>query len=287
VDLVANEQTPKAVSEAVGVCPRTSASGLIAIAVQDWRDYRIAPPGRIDYADRHLSRPSSASNLCAASVGPASKSTPKPASRLPHCFSRVMKDKRRATAIAFLQAAVVSYASLGVEIERVMTEVQSFRQSLQKARPQAHLHQTLHAKDEWKGRALHPDKLALASGPVPGLTTLQTNAPPTCRDGFIRYNWHRPHGSIGSCHPSADSVWPGAPGLFLSAQGRGGNRPIMSSAPDITYFPVQRGFLHLVGIMDNARANFNADRGSQLTSFASPECSRTRRARSPWTGEEA
>jgi len=33
-----------------------------------------------------------------------------------------MKDERKASAIAFLQAAVAYYGSLGVEIERVMTD---------------------------------------------------------------------------------------------------------------------------------------------------------------------
>jgi transposase InsO family protein len=37
-------------------------------------------------------------------------------------FSRVMKDERKASAVAFLKAAVTYYASLGVTIERVMTD---------------------------------------------------------------------------------------------------------------------------------------------------------------------
>src|SRR5947199_6844277 len=37
-------------------------------------------------------------------------------------FSRVMKDERKASAVAFLKAAVAYYASLGVTIERVMTD---------------------------------------------------------------------------------------------------------------------------------------------------------------------
>jgi transposase InsO family protein len=37
-------------------------------------------------------------------------------------FSRVMRDERKASAVAFLEAAVVYYASLGVTVERVMTD---------------------------------------------------------------------------------------------------------------------------------------------------------------------
>jgi transposase InsO family protein len=37
-------------------------------------------------------------------------------------FSRVMKNERKESAVAFLEAAVVYYASLGVKIERVMTD---------------------------------------------------------------------------------------------------------------------------------------------------------------------
>jgi transposase InsO family protein len=37
-------------------------------------------------------------------------------------FSRVMSGERKAGAIAFLEAAVAYYASLGVKVERVMTD---------------------------------------------------------------------------------------------------------------------------------------------------------------------
>ena len=37
-------------------------------------------------------------------------------------FSRVMKDERKLSAVAFLKAALVYYESLGVKIERVMTD---------------------------------------------------------------------------------------------------------------------------------------------------------------------
>ncbi len=51
-------------------------------------------------------------------------------------FSRVMKDEKKESAVAFLKAAVAYYASLGVKVERVMTDngscypFQSLRPSL-------------------------------------------------------------------------------------------------------------------------------------------------------------
>ncbi len=40
-------------------------------------------------------------------------------------FSRVMKGERKESAVAFLNAAVAYYASLGVKIERVMTGLET------------------------------------------------------------------------------------------------------------------------------------------------------------------
>ena len=43
---VASGQTPEAVAEAVGICPRTVRK-WVDIVGKDWRDCRIAHPGRI------------------------------------------------------------------------------------------------------------------------------------------------------------------------------------------------------------------------------------------------
>src|SRR6476661_6983814 len=37
-------------------------------------------------------------------------------------FSKVMKDERKESAVAFLKVAIAYYASLGVKVERVMTD---------------------------------------------------------------------------------------------------------------------------------------------------------------------
>ncbi len=105
-------------------------------------------------------------------------------------FSQVMHDERKASAVAFLKAAVAYYASLGVTVERVMTDNGScysshaFRRRLQRARPQAHPHQALHPQDQRQGRALHPDRAA-RMGLRARLSRPQTSAPPSCPPGFI------------------------------------------------------------------------------------------------------
>ena len=118
---------------------------------------------------------------------------------------RLLADPARreeGSAVAFLKAAVAYYASLGVNVERVMTDNGScyksfaFRQSLQATRPQAHPHQALHAQDQRQGRALHPDRAARM-----GLRSRLPQLRPATRQQLPiwlhRYNWHRPHGGIG------------------------------------------------------------------------------------------
>src|SRR5579863_109504 len=81
-------------------------------------------------------------------------------------FSRIMKDEKQASAVAFLKAAVAYYASLGVTVERVMTDngacyiSRAFRSALQAPPPQADPYQALHAQDKRQGRTLHSDQPA-------------------------------------------------------------------------------------------------------------------------------
>ena len=87
-------------------------------------------------------------------------------------FSRAMKNERKESAVAFLKTAVVYYvyyASLGVKIERVMTDNGSCYRSrafraFGKARKQLGLKhirtEPYTPQDQRQGRALHPDKLA-------------------------------------------------------------------------------------------------------------------------------
>jgi hypothetical protein len=71
---VESGQTPAAVSETAGVCPRTVRGGLSVIVAKDWRGCKIAHPGRIGCGDRRRRRSSRRSNGYAATAGQESRS---------------------------------------------------------------------------------------------------------------------------------------------------------------------------------------------------------------------
>ena len=78
-------------------------------------------------------------------------------------FSQVMKNEKRGCAIAFLKAAVAYYASLGVTVERVMTDNGSCYKSFafRKACKRLGLrHIRTKPYTQWQGRALHSNQLA-------------------------------------------------------------------------------------------------------------------------------
>ena len=81
-------------------------------------------------------------------------------------FVQVMPDQRKESAVAFLEAAVAYYASLGIKVrarddrQRLLLPVKDFPGSLQASRPAPDLHQALYAPDQRESRALHSDKLA-------------------------------------------------------------------------------------------------------------------------------
>jgi transposase InsO family protein len=125
------------------------------------------------------------------------------ASRL--AFSKVMKNERKGCAVAFLKAAITYYASLGVKVERVMTDngscYKSFafrkvckRLGLKHIRTRPYTPKTNGKAErfiqtslrEWAyARAYNTSKERAAELP-----------------GWLhRYNWHRPHAGIGSKPP--------------------------------------------------------------------------------------
>ena len=120
-------------------------------------------------------------------------------------FSRVMRDERKASAVAFLEAAVAYYASLGVTVERVMTDngscylSRAFDQACNKLGLK-HI-KTKPYTPKTNGKAERSSKRACANGPMPGPMTAQTNAQQSCLDGFIATIGTDPHGSIGSKPP--------------------------------------------------------------------------------------
>jgi transposase InsO family protein len=120
-------------------------------------------------------------------------------------FSKVMKTERKECAVAFLKAAVAYYASLGVTVERVMTDngscyrSKAFRKAcaklgLRHIRTRPYTPKTNGKAERFIQTSLREWAYARAYG-----TSRQRAA--ELPFWMHRYNWHRPHGSIGSMPP--------------------------------------------------------------------------------------
>jgi transposase InsO family protein len=120
-------------------------------------------------------------------------------------FSRIMKDEKKASAVAFLKAAVAYYASLGVKVERVMTDngscYKSFafgkackRLGLKHIRTRPYTPKTNGKAERFIQTSLREWAYARA------YDTSEERAAELPR-WLHCYNWHRPHGSIGSRPP--------------------------------------------------------------------------------------
>ena len=103
-------------------------------------------------------------------------------------FAQILPDERKESAVAFLKAAVAYYASLGVTIERVMTDNGScyrsnaFRQACQRLglkhiRTKPYTPKTNGKAERFIQTALREWAYARA------YPTLTTNAPPSCPSG--------------------------------------------------------------------------------------------------------
>jgi transposase InsO family protein len=115
-------------------------------------------------------------------------------------FSRVMKDERKASAVAFLKAAVAYYASLGVTIERVMTDNGSCYRS--KAFAKAckklglkHL-RTRPYTPKTNGKAERFIQTSLREWAYARAYNTSNERADELPRWLHRYNWHRPHGGI-------------------------------------------------------------------------------------------
>jgi transposase InsO family protein len=120
-------------------------------------------------------------------------------------FSKVMKNERRGCAVAFLKAAIDYYAILGVKVERVMTDngacYKSFafrkackRLGLKHIRTKPYTPKTNGKAERFIQTSLREWAYARA------YNTSQERTADLPR-WLHRYNWHRPHGSIGSKPP--------------------------------------------------------------------------------------
>ena len=104
-------------------------------------------------------------------------------------FSRVMRDERKASVVAFLEAAVAYCASLGVTVERVMTDngscylSRAFDQACNKLGLK-HI-KTKPYTPKTNGKAERFIQTSLREWAYARPMTAQTNAQQSCLDGFI------------------------------------------------------------------------------------------------------
>jgi transposase InsO family protein len=284
VELVASGQKPEAVSEAVGVCPRTvrkwvdryRCEGLVGLQDRSSRPHRLRQPTPQAVIEKveQLRRQRWTGKQIAAEVGisPATVSRvlrrlglnklsalePEPVRRyerenpgeLIHldikklgkigsvghrivgrrtgvvnrhlgigwefvhvciddasriAFSRVMTDERKASAVAFLKAAVAYYASLGVKIERVMTDNGSCYRSraFGRACKQLGLRHifTKPYTPKTNGKAERFIQTSLREWAYARAYNTSDERTAELPRWLHRYNWHRPHSSIGSMPP--------------------------------------------------------------------------------------
>ena len=120
-------------------------------------------------------------------------------------FSQILPDERKESAVAFLEAAVAYYVSLGITVERVMTDngscyrAKAFakackRLSLKHIRTKPYTPKTNGKAERFIQTALREWAYAVA------YPTSQHRAD-QLPVWLHRYNWHRPHGSIKSQTP--------------------------------------------------------------------------------------
>ncbi len=125
------------------------------------------------------------------------------ASRL--AFSQILPDEKKASAVAFLRAAVAYYASLGVTVARVMTDngacykAHAFRDAcrdlgLRHIRTRPYTPKTNGKAERFIQTALREWAYAQA---YPTSDHRGNELP----RWLHRYNWHRPHGSLNSKPP--------------------------------------------------------------------------------------
>lgn len=120
-------------------------------------------------------------------------------------FAKIMPSERKSSAIAFLKAAIAFYASLGVRVERVMTDngscYKSFafrrlckRLGLRHIRTRPYTPKTNGKAERFIQTSLREWAYATA---YPNSRQRQAELPAWLH----RYNWHRPHASIGDKVP--------------------------------------------------------------------------------------
>jgi len=125
------------------------------------------------------------------------------ASRL--AFSQILPDEKKETSIAFLQAAVAYYASLGVTVARVMTDNGSSYRSHAFAKSCARLGLkhifTKPYTPKTNGKAERFIQTAMREWAYAKAYPTSAHRADELPLWLHRYNWHRPHGGIKSQTP--------------------------------------------------------------------------------------
>jgi transposase InsO family protein len=120
-------------------------------------------------------------------------------------FSQLKKDERKGSAVAFLKAAVAYYASLGVKVQRVMTDNGSCYRSRTFARACKKLGlkhiRTKPYTPKTNGKAERFIQTSLREWAYACAYNTSDERAAELPRWMHRYNWHRPHGSIGSKPP--------------------------------------------------------------------------------------
>jgi transposase InsO family protein len=122
-------------------------------------------------------------------------------------FTQIKPDEKKHSAIAFLKAAVAYYASLGIKVERVMTDNGSCYRSRAFATACKRLGirhiRTKPYTPKTNGKAERFIQTSLREWAYARAYDTSRQRAAELPYWMHRYNWHRPHGSIGSVPPIA------------------------------------------------------------------------------------
>jgi transposase InsO family protein len=120
-------------------------------------------------------------------------------------FSQMMKDEKKGSAVAFLKAAVAYYASLGVTVQRVMTDNGSCYRSRAFADACKRLKlkhiRTKPYTPKTNGKAERFIQTSLREWAYARAYQTSDQRAAELPHWLRRYNWHRPHGSLKSMPP--------------------------------------------------------------------------------------
>jgi transposase InsO family protein len=120
-------------------------------------------------------------------------------------FSQVMKDEKQGCAIAFLKAAVAYYKSLGVTVQRVMTDngacykAHAFARACKRLKLR-HI-RTKPYTPKTNGKAERFIQTSLREWAYARAYQTSQQRADELPHWLHRYNWHRPHGSLKSMPP--------------------------------------------------------------------------------------